>query len=301
MIIAHKTRLIAHRTMMISRKTMVIKLYRATVRCMSTSIRPRLENKTAVVTGASSGIGKESTRLLVENGAKVIGIDIDKSKLSELQSEFGCDIIEGDVSKEDDVKSYSKQIKDKYSSIDILINNAGIAHYFGPLFEITNKEFEYLMNVNVMGVFWNCKYLIPSMLNKKSDSQMNKGSIINISSIAGLRPFAGIGPYVVTKHAVDGLTKQVGLEYISSGIRCNSVHPGWCKTPIIDQITSVCKEKINVEGDELIKKIEEQIPTKRFAQVSEIAPIILFLASDESVWCNASSYVVDAGQIICGL
>eukprot|EP01083_Nonionella_stella_P097521 274115_1 len=258
-----------------------------------TSSPDRLQNKIAVITGAANGIGRQTTKIFTENGAKVIAIDIDKKGLSKLQHDFGCETIYGDASKENEIKAYASDIVSKYKSIDVLVNNAAIAGYFGPLFEITNQEFSSIMDLNVMGVFWNCKYFIPPMLNKTTDI---KGSIINISSIAGLRAVSGIGPYVVSKHAVFGLTKQIGIEYIARGIRCNSVHPGWCETPIIDQIASVCKDKIDMEPDELLEQIASTIPAKRFAQTKEIAPIILFLASDESSWCNAQPFTVDSGH-----
>eukprot|EP01084_Bolivina_argentea_P194782 334273_1 len=252
----------------------------------------RLQNKVAVITGAASGIGRETTKLFHENGATVIAVDINKENLQKLENDFECETIYGDASNEDEIKSYVQTITNKYKSIDILVNNAGFVRHFGPFLNVTNKDFKDIMDINVMGVFWNCKYFIPYMLNNTTDI---KGSIINVSSVAGLRAVNGIGPYVVAKHAVFGLTKQIGIEYISQGIRCNSVHPGWCDTPIINQITSVCKQNIGVEPHDLLKQIESTNPTKRFAKPSEIVPIILFLASDESSWCNAQPFTVDAG------
>lgn len=161
-----------------------------------------------MVTGAGSGIGRESVKLLLQNGAKVVGIDFNKAELEKLQQEYDCDIILGDASDQSDVKSYTKAIGAKHGHVDVLVNNAANATATSDILTCSSEQFQDLQNISIMNVFWNSKYFAPFM--------PSGASIINISSNYD----------VYHQHAMFGLTKQIGADLSAKkGIRCNSVHP----------------------------------------------------------------------------
>ena len=176
----------------------------------------------------------------------------------------------------------------KYNTIDVLVNNAGIANSLVPFLDASTDLFDNVMKTNVYSMFWHCKYLVPYIIeNSKKKSNFNgKTSIINISSIAGIRSIAGLGPYVVSKHAVIGLSKQIANEYYQYGIRSNTICPTWTETPIIDKgdLTKEAKEGIAAN-----------LPLKRLCNPNEIMNMALFLASDQSIACNGQEFVVDQG------
>ena len=244
----------------------------------------RLEGKVAIISGASSGQGRDEVKLFCDEGAKVIFGDIQDEKGKALETEVRnsdgeATYVHLDVTSESDwQKAVSKSVE-LYGKLDILINNAGV--FLRKTLEETSEcEWDFVQSINSKGVFLGSKSTISAM--KKSGG----GSIVNISSIAGL---IGVGAlaYGASKGAVRLLTKSIAVQYGPDGIRCNSVHPG------IIRETGM--------GDTLIENLEEDylsdIPLGRFGIPIEIALAVLFLASDESSYMTGSELVLDGGLV----
>lgn len=244
------------------------------------------ENKVAVVTGGSFGIGQATAIAFARRGAKVVvadWIEADETlkmiKATESEGKF----IKCDVSKSKDVESLIKQTIEAYGRIDFAVNNAGIEGITAPTHECTVENFDNTIGVNLKGVWLCMKNEIPVMLKQ------NKGAIVNIASIAGLVGFSGLPAYVASKHGVVGLTKTAALEYAKLGIRINAVCPGVIKTPMVDRTTG--KDK-TVE-----KKFEDMEPVGRMGQPEEVAEAIIWLCSDSSSFVTGHAMAVDGGWI----
>ena len=179
-----------------------------------------------------------------------------------------------------------KAAVDHFGRIDIFFNNAGIEGKVAPLVEQTLEDFEKVMNVNVRGVFLGLKHVLPLMMKQGS------GSIINTSSVAGLAGWPGITPYVASKHAVVGLTKNAALEAASANVRVNSIHPSPVNTRMMRTIEAGAGKGSTEDAKETIS---QDIPLGRYGEVSDIANLVLFLASDESTFITGCQYRVDGG------
>jgi 3alpha(or 20beta)-hydroxysteroid dehydrogenase len=183
----------------------------------------RLEGKTAVITGGAGGIGKETAKQFLNEGAKVVIVDLFQESLDEAKAELDSlgEVIsvQGDVTKEEDVKNYVQKAIDAFGRIDIFFNNAGIEGKVQPIAETDLEDFLKVQNVNVAGAFLGLKHVMPVMTKQES------GSIINTSSVAGFGGTPGVAPYVTSKHALVGLTKVAALEAAPFNVRVNSIHP----------------------------------------------------------------------------
>jgi len=249
----------------------------------------RLDNKVAVVTGGASNpsLGRSMSIAFAREGAKVILTDIDveggKKVEDEILSSGGeAFFIEHDVTSTNGWRKVKNKSIEKYSKIDILVNNAGIA-IIKPLEDTSEEEWNKTIDVNLKSIFLGCKTFIPIMREQKS------GSIINISSIAGLVGLERCSAYSASKGGVRLLTKSIALEYGEFGIRCNSIHPGFMATNMNDP--KIIKDR---GGD--IEAMTETIPLKRMGTAEDIANCALFLASDESTYVTGNEYTVDGGM-----
>ena len=248
----------------------------------------RLDNKVAVVTGGASNpsLGRSMSIAFAKEGAKVILTDIDtdggKKVEDEILSSNGeAFFIEHDVTSTEGWSEVKNKTIEKYSKIDILVNNAGIA-IIKPLEETSEEEWDKTLDVNLKSIFLGCKTFLPSMREQKS------GSIINISSIAGLVGLANCSAYNASKGGVRLLTKNIAVEYGEFNVRCNSIHPGFMATNMNDP-------KVVAARGRDINALTDAIPLKRMGTAEDIANCALFLASDESVYVTGSEYTVDAG------
>jgi len=248
----------------------------------------RLANKVALITGGTGGIGLETAKLFLDEGAKVVLVDLDTQTLENAAAGLGSpnvSFVAADVSKTADVERYVRHAVDTFGKIDVFFNNAGIEGQVQPIEEYAEENFDRVLAVNVKGVWLGMKHVLP---------QMNDGgSIINTSSVAGLMGSPSMTAYVASKHAVIGLTRTVALEVAPRRIRVNSVHP----SPVDNRMMRSLEEGYAPgAGEEVKKGFEARIPLARYASNLEIANAVLFLASDESQFITGTKIVVDGGM-----
>lgn len=250
-----------------------------------------LQGKVVVITGGAGGIGKETAAHCLQKGAKVAIVDLMEEALnkakSELQSHGEVIAIQADVTNEEDVKNYVNTSVNSFGTIDAFFNNAGIEGKVAPTTEQTVEDFDKVMSVNVRGVFLGLKHVLPIMMEKKS------GSIINTSSVAGLEGFPLIAPYIASKHAVVGLTKTAAIEAAPYNVRVNSIHP----SPVNTRMMRSLEEGFNPgKAEEAKEEFTNRIPLGRYAEASDIAKLVVFLASDDSSFITGAQYRIDGGM-----
>lgn len=244
------------------------------------------ENKVAIVTGGSFGIGKATAIKFSKLGAKVIVADwVDGKETLEAISAGGGEAIfvKCDVSKTDQVKNLVDKTITTYGRLDFAFNNAGIEGISAPLQDCTEENWDKTINVNLKGIWLCMKYEIPEML------KLGRGAIVNCSSVAGLVGYKGLPAYVASKHGVLGLTKTSALECARSGIRVNAVCPGAIKTPMIDRLTGN-----NKETESQFAEIE---PIGRLGTSEEVANAVIWLCSDEASFMTGHAMAVDGGWV----
>ncbi|AVZ40697.1 MULTISPECIES: glucose 1-dehydrogenase [unclassified Dietzia] len=236
----------------------------------------RVEGKVAIITGAARGMGEADARRLVEEGARVVLTDVLDEQGEAVAAELGASARYRhlDVSDPDQWKAVVEETVADWSGVDVLVNNAGIVNG-AELHRFRHDKWQQILDVNLSGTFYGCQAVTEVMI------AAGRGSIINVSSIEGMRGTPWAHGYVAAKWAVRGLTKSVALELAPHGIRCNSLHPGLVRTPIAEGIP-----------DDMIP-----IPLGRLGTVDDLANFVLFLASDESSYATATEFVVDGGTI----
>lgn len=247
----------------------------------------KLNGKVAVVTGASSGMGRSIALLYAKEGASVIVVARRKEKLDEIveiSKDYNGTIIamQGDVSKKEDNEKMIDLAIEKFGKIDILVNNAGIMDEMMPVGEVEDELWESVMNVNLNGPFYACRKAVNLMI------QQGGGNIINVGSIGGLNGCRAGVSYTASKYALLGLTKNIGFMYADKGIRCNVICPGG-----VDSEIGVGISHPSQFGFSRVKLGMESVP--RSGSPEEIARIALFLASDDSSLINGAEIVADAG------
>lgn len=246
----------------------------------------QLKDRTAIITGAGSGMGKAMAILFAANGAKVLATDVREDRLAELEKEIKSkgniiSTLKVDISNEKDAAKMIDTAMSIYGSVDILVNNAGILDNFMPVADTTTELWNKVMGVNINGPFFSCRAAIPHMLKK------GKGVIINIASIGGFSGARAGVAYTTSKHAVIGLTRNIGFVYAKKGIRCNAIAPGGVNTNIGDGMNP------NPLGYEKLSLGLQTNP--RAGEPMEIAEVALFLASDNSSFINGAVVTADGG------
>ncbi|MGM0439747.1 MAG: SDR family NAD(P)-dependent oxidoreductase [Chlamydiota bacterium] len=249
----------------------------------------RVKGKVAIITGGALGIGRESALLLAKEGAKVAVTDILEEEgqqvVQEIKQAGGeANYWHLDVSQEEEVKDTFSMVMEKFGKIDILVNNAGISGANKPPHQVSEEEWQHVMNINVNGVFFCTKHAIPFM-------EDSGGSIINLSSIYGIIGAADIPPYHTSKGAVREMTKTDAIWYAPQNIRVNSVHPGYIWTPLVENLAEESGQGV----EEFRQQLASKHPLGYVGEPLDIAHGILFLASDESKFMTGSELVIDGG------
>ena len=245
----------------------------------------RLKNKVAIITGAAKGQGEFEARLFASEGATVVLCDIDVEtcgKTAEEISSSGGSAVSMtlDVTSEPNWIGVIEQTVEFFGKLDILVNNAGIYSRV-PIENASVDEFDHILEVNLRGVFLGTKHAIPAMRTSGG------GSIINISSTAGIVGNVGSGAYGASKGGVRSFTKYTAIQHAYEGIRANSVHPGPIDTDMISDNLSTAEGR---------KSTESRIPMGRVGSIEDVAMGVLFLATDESSYMTGSELVIDGGM-----
>jgi NAD(P)-dependent dehydrogenase (short-subunit alcohol dehydrogenase family) len=236
----------------------------------------RLDGKVCVITGAASGIGAEIARLFGEEGGRVVGVDLDPGSAGELA-------IEADVTDSDQVRDVYARTSERFARVDVLVNNAGINPTDDTsVLEEPLEAWQRVQDVNVRGVMLCCKHGIPHLLDAGG------GSVVNVASFVALLGAAVSQiSYTASKGAVLSLSRELGVEFARRGVRVNALCPGPVDTPLLRELFADDPEKA--------KRRLVHLPMGRFAQAREIAHGALFLASDDSSYVTASTFLVDGG------
>ncbi len=250
----------------------------------------RLKGKTAVITGGAGGIGLETARLFLDEGAEgILIVDLEEKQLKDAAKSLESDKVKyfaADVSKSDQVKEYTEKAVKEFGKIDVLFLNAGIEGVVKPLTDYPEEIYDKVLDVNVKGVWLGMKHAFPHM--KKSGG----GSVIVTSSVAGMQGTPNVIAYVTSKHALNGMVKTAALEGAADKIRVNSIHP----SPVDNRMMRSLEEGFAPgKAEEAKKGFEQMIPLGRYATNREIADAALFLASDESGFITGTMIPVDGG------
>jgi len=241
------------------------------------------KGSSAIVSGAASGIGEATVRLLAANGVQVVASDIDVAKLKAVVAAItqagGRAVAHvGDAANPEDAADAVALALEHFGGLHLAFNNAGIGSKAAPVADTPVDDWQRIIDINLSGVMYAMQAQIPAMLKSGG------GSIVNMSSILGLVGNPGAPGYVAAKHGVTGLTRSAALAYSSQGIRVNSIHPGYVETPILD----------NIEPDAR-QELVSQHPIGRLGQPGEIAHAAAFLLSDGASFMTGSCLVVDGG------
>ena len=247
----------------------------------------RLDNKVAIITGASKGIGKAIALALGQQGAKVVISSRKQEAVDEVVDEFKKVKIEaygiaahmGDL---EQIRNLVDVTNAHYGGIDIIVNNAAINPVFGPITETDSAVFDKIFQVNVKGPLELAKLAYPVLKERK-------GSVINISSIEGLTPGPGLGLYSISKSALIGMTKVLAREWGKDGIRVNVICPGLVKTKLSEALTS---------NDQMLKYVLARQALPQLADPKDIAGLTLFLASEAASFITGGVYIADGGYTI---
>jgi NAD(P)-dependent dehydrogenase (short-subunit alcohol dehydrogenase family) len=246
-------------------------------------VQGRLQDRVAVVTGAGSGIGLATVRRFTAEGARVVCVDVDERAGKAAADEIGGEFVACDVSDEASVRELFDGVAERHGRVDIAFNNAGISPPEDDSILVTGIEaWERVLRVNTTSVFFCCKYVIPHM------QRQGKGSIINAASFVALMGAATSQiAYTASKGGVLAMTRELGVQFAREGIRINALCPGPVATPLLMELFAK-------DPDRAARRLVH-VPMGRFADPSEIASAVAFLASDDASFMTANQFVVDGG------
>jgi NAD(P)-dependent dehydrogenase (short-subunit alcohol dehydrogenase family) len=246
-----------------------------------------LKGKVAIVSGAGTGVGKATTKRLFLDGAKVVLIGRDRSRLtkviSDLNGKRNLLAVKADITKEADVINVIEETVSAFDTVDILVNNAGILNDPTPFHKMTDEQWTSLINTNLIGTFRTTKAVLPIMMEKR------RGSIVNISSLQGIRSILNVpfSVYGVTKAGVIMFTRTIAVEYGEYGIRCNCVAPSTIRSPMIEPY---------LQDKEAKKTLESSFPLRRIGDPEDISGAVSYLCSDDAKWITGTVLTVDGGM-----
>lgn len=250
----------------------------------------RLKGKKAIITGAASGIGSAIAELFAQEGAQLALLDLNFAACESLaerlqqETEQRCFAVQVDVTDAARIKACVQENEARLGATDILINCAGINVFRDPL-SMSEEDWQRCLSVNLCGPLNGIRAVLPGMLARQY------GNIVNIASVHGHKIIPGTFPYPVAKHGLIGLTRSLGVEYASQGIRINSVSPGLILTPSAEAWLESCPSP---EAER--QRQRDLLPCKRIGEPREVAYTVLFLASDEARFINAADIVMDGGR-----
>lgn len=250
----------------------------------------RVQDKVAIITGAASGVGKEDAILLAREGAKVVLTDLNENDGQKVAAQIGDSalFVKHDIASEDGWKDVIAKTEEKFGGVDILINNAAIL-IAGNIEDTTLEVWQKIQRVNSEGYFLGCKYGYAAMKKRGG------GSIVNMSSLAGIGGVSSFCAYSASKGAVAAMTRSIAAHsrFHHIPIRCNSIHPDGIKTPMVFNMPRDPKKPSTVRDGNDPKRL-----MARFCEPADIANLVLFLASDESRFINGSEYRIDNGYLL---
>ncbi|HTN21596.1 MAG TPA: glucose 1-dehydrogenase [Pelobium sp.] len=253
-----------------------------------------LENKTIIITGAAMGLGLATAKELATKGANLSLVDFNekaledaKNEISEQSPDVKIITIVTDVSNEKAVKNYVAETVKAFGRVDGLYNNAGIEGKQAGMTEYDVDIFKKVIDINLMGVYYGMRYVIPVMQKQKY------GRIVNVASVGGIRGVLNQIPYVASKHAVSGMTKNAALEYGRDGIITNAIAPGAILTPMVAE---AFKQVNPADPKAAETEYAQHNPTKRLGLPNEVAKVVAFLLSEDASYVNGQTIAIDGGE-----
>jgi NAD(P)-dependent dehydrogenase (short-subunit alcohol dehydrogenase family) len=243
-----------------------------------------LQDRVAIVTGAARGIGAAITERFLKAGARVALAELDAAEAKKMAQKLDPSgqrtlVVEVDITKEAEAQAMAGEVRDHWGTIQILVNNAGIAGPNKPLVDVSEEEWDHVSNVNLKGVFLGCKSVLPTMLKNRN------GRIVNIASIAGKEGNPNLAPYSATKAGVICLTKALAKEVCRDGIYVNCITPAVIETSILEQVTQ-----------QQIDYMMSRIPMGRVGKPAEVAALVHFLASDDCSFTTGGCFDISGGR-----
>jgi len=255
----------------------------------------RLTDKVAVITGGAGGIGRAAAALFVQEGARVLLVDLNEGALQEAtrtMSSAALSYVVADSTQPQQVQGFVNAAVERYGGIDVFLANAGIEGVVQSIIDYPIDVFDQVMAVNVRAVWLGLKYVMPVMRSRGG------GSIVITSSTAGIRGTAGMSAYGTSKHAVIGMMRVAALEGAAMGIRVNTVNPAPIETRMmrsLEEMRASQQHDSEMTIDRIKHRYASRIPLQRYGNPEEVACLMLFLASDESSFCTGGVYMVDGG------